>query len=164
MTIRELTQDDYLLYKKIRLELLENETLSFGSSYEEETLFEDTLWKHRLDKENVTTFGAFVDSKIIGICVVVFNPRSKLKHIASLHSMYIKADYRGMGFGKELVINAEKIAKNRGVYRMNLSVVQTNKKAYNLYKKLGFIEYGVEPDTINVAGKYYSLVLMSKTL
>ncbi|AIO18502.1 N-acyltransferase YncA [Candidatus Izimaplasma bacterium HR1] len=164
MIIRELTQDDYLLYKKIRLELLENETLSFGSSFEEESLFEDKLWKYRLDKENVTTIGAFINEEMIGICVVVFNPRSKLKHIASLHSMYVKKNHRGEGIGRQLIIHAEEAAKGKGIFRMNLSVVNSNEKAFILYQKLGFVKYGIEPDTIKISGEYYSLILMSKKL
>ena len=164
MVIRELTKDDYLLYKSIRLELLENETLNFGSSFEEESLFEDKFWKYRLDKETVTTIGAFIDSVLIGICVVAFNPRSKLKHIASLHSMYVKKEHRGEGTGEKLISFAEKVAKGKGVHRINLSVVKTNKKALSLYNRLGYIEYGIEPETINVLGKYYSLLLMSKVL
>lgn len=164
LVIRELTVDDYELYKKIRLELLMNEPLSFGSSFEEESLFEDKIWKHRLDKENVSTLGAFVDSYLVGLCVIVMNPRSKMRHIATLHSMYVVKEQRGNGIGKELICNAERIAFEKGVKRMNLSVVSTNENASNLYIKLGYHQYGLEPDTIYAKNKYHSLVLMTKEL
>lgn len=163
MRILELTKDDYQLYKEMRLELLKNEPISFGSSFEEENLFEDKIWKHRLTKENVSTFGAFSSNQMIGICVVVYNPRSKMKHLATLHSMYVKKEHRGKGIGKKLIEFAEKSSKNKGVQRMNLSVVSSNTSAINLYTKLGFKEYGLEPDTIKVDGDYYSLTLMTKS-
>ncbi len=164
MRVLELTKDDYDLYRKIRLELLKREPISFGSSFEEETLFEDKIWKYRLTKEHVSTFGAFESNEIIGLCVVVYNPRSKMKHLATLHSMYVRKEHRGKGIGKRMIEFAEKSSRNKGVQRMNLSVVSSNVNAIGLYKKLGFKEYGEEPETIKVEGKYYSLTLMTKTL
>lgn len=164
MRILELTKDDYDLYKEIRLELLKNEPLSFGSSFEEENLFEDKIWKHRLTKDHVSTFGAFNHNEIIGLCVVVFNPRSKMKHLATLHSMYVKDHHRGKGVGKALIEFAEKTASKKGAIRMNLSVVSLNEKAIGLYRKLGYEEYGEEPETIRVEDTYYNLLLMSKEL
>ena len=136
MRILELTKDDFLLYKGIRLELLQKEPLSFGSSFEEENLFEDRIWKLRLTKEHVSTFGAFQNNEIVGICVVVSNPRSKMKHISSLHSMYVKKDFRGKGLGRQLIEFAEKTARNNNTQRMNLSVVNSNQNAKNLYKNM----------------------------
>lgn len=164
MRILELTKDDYDLYKSIRLELLKKEPISFGSSFEEENLFEDKIWKHRLTKNHVSTFGAFESNEIIGICVVVYNPRSKMKHLATLHSMYVRNNHRGKGVGKKLIKFAEKSSKNKGVQRMNLSVVSSNTGAIGLYQKLGFKEYGLEPDTIKVDENFYSLTLMTKSL
>ena len=162
--IRELQENEFDKYKSIRLELLQKEPTSFGSSFGEENLFEDDLWKKRISKETVSTFGAFDHNNLIGICVVVFNPRSKIKHIASLHSMYVKEAYRGKSIGKNLITYAEEVAKQKEVKRINLSVVEGNVTAKSLYKKLGYIEYGVELDTIKYLGKYYSLILLSKLI
>lgn len=164
MRILELTKDDYQLYKEMRLELLKNEPNSFGSSFEEENLFEDKIWKYSLTKDNVSTFGAFHKNEMVGLCVVVYNPRSKMSHLSTLHSMYVRKEHRGKGVGRKLIEFAEKTSRKRGVHRMNLSVVSSNVNAIALYKKIGFKEYGLEPDTIKVDNKFYSLTLMTKSL
>lgn len=164
MRVLELTKDDYELYKDIRLELLKKEPFSFGSSFEEENLFEDKIWKHRLTKQNVSTYGAFHKNEMVGICVVVYNPRSKMRHLSTLHSMYVRKEHRGKGIGKLLIEYAEKNSRNKGVHRMNLSVVSLNDNAIGLYRKLGYKEYGKEPETIKVDDEFYSLILMSKKL
>lgn len=164
ITIRRLFKDNYEQYKVIRLELLQAEPTSFGSSFEEENLFEDEVWKNRLTKSTVATFGAFDDDTIVGICVVVCNPRKKMKHIASIHSMYVKEDYRKQGIAKMLLEKVETFAKSSGVDRLNLSVVSTNEIAKRVYQMIGFVEYGMEPEAILYEKKYYSLILMSKNL
>lgn len=164
LVIRHLTVNDQELYKKIRLELLLNEPHSFGSSFEEESLFEDKIWEQRLSKKNVFTIGAFVDSVIVGVCVVVTNPRNKMKHVATLHSMYVINSYRKKGVAHKLIQSAEKTVVTKGVLRMNLSVVKTNSNASKLYQKLGYHEYGLEPNAIHVEDRYHSLILMTKEL
>lgn len=164
MLIRELNENDYLEYKRIRLELLKSEPTSFGSSFEDESAFIDSFWKQRLSKDTVATIGVFEETELIGICVIVFSPRTKMRHIASIHSMYVKNEYRGKGYAKEMLLYAEKIAKASKVERLNLSVVDSNTAAAKLYKKLGYVETGKELDTIKYEDKYYSLLLMSKKL
>jgi ribosomal protein S18 acetylase RimI-like enzyme len=162
--VRELDKSNYLDYRKIRLELLLDNKESFGSSYEEESLFNDEFWMDRLSKENVHTIGAYVGVEIIGIIVLVKNVRRKMKHIAHINSMYVKPSFRNQGVAYSLLKYAENIATAAGVERLNLSVVDSNINAIKLYQKFGFIEYGIEPDTIKVDSNYYSLKLMSKKI
>lgn len=51
--IKELSDNDLYDYRNIRLDLLLNESESFGSSYEEESLFSEDIWISRLVR---TTF------------------------------------------------------------------------------------------------------------
>jgi ribosomal protein S18 acetylase RimI-like enzyme len=162
--IKELSENDIDDYRNIRLDLLLNESESFGSSYEEESLFGDEMWISRLAKNNVHTIGAYLDKEIIGIIVLVLNVRRKMKHIANINSMYVKPLYRNKGLAFDLLNFAENIALSKGVERLNLSVVESNLIAFNLYKKCGFKEYGIEPDTIKIDDKYFSLRLMSKVI
>jgi len=88
--VKKLKTSDFLQYKKIRLEMLERYPMYFGSSVFEETLFSDTTWMNRLNKVSAKTIGLFDDQKIVGIVVLMFNQRSKMKHFATIYSMYIK--------------------------------------------------------------------------
>ena len=164
VTLRSLNKDDYLLYRTIRLELLKQYPENFGSSYEEEAAFPVERWIERLDKSTITTLGAFVDNEIVGLCVISYNPRKKMKHTATIHSMYVKPSHRGKGIAVSLLQKAEEDMRQHDVQRANLSVVTTNTSAHNLYKKLRYITYGEEPEVIHHDGVYYSTYLMSKQL
>lgn len=164
ITIRKLEKDDYLEYKLIRLEMLQNHPTAFGSDYESESLFSDETWIKRLSKSSVDTYAAFKATEIIGICVVVTNPRLKMKHISTLHSMYIKPEFRGKDYSKVMIRGVIKELKKRKTLRLNLSVATVNVPAISLYKSIGFVEYGVEPQAIKHQNRYYDLVYMSLLL
>jgi len=87
-----------------------------------------------------------------------------MKHIASLHSLYVKNQYRHQGIAKELITFAESTLKKEDIKDIRLSVVTTNKAAYGLYQSLGFITYGEEPKAINYDGIFFNLFLMNKRL
>ena len=162
--IKELSVKDIDDYKNIRLELLQNAPTNFGSSYEEEKAFEESMWINRLSKNTVITLGAYVNKEIVGLTVCVTSPRSKMKHVASIHSVYVKEDYRKLSIANELMTKAFSLLQERAIEQVNLSVVSDNVKAINLYEKLGFTTYGLEPNSIKYEEKYYDLLLMSKSL
>lgn len=164
MLIRRLNVDDIHHYKKIRLRLLKLAPTNFGSSYEEESNFEDEMWIKRLNNKNATTLGAFIDNEIKGIVVVMENPRKKMKHKASIHSMFVEPDQRGKGIAKKLLLEAFAYLKSRNVLRVNLSVVSTNTSAKKLYESLGFEVYGEEEDAILLDNTFHHLILMTKVL
>ncbi len=162
--IKKLSLKDINQYKKIRLELLENEPNSFGSSFIEEAKFEELMWVNRLVKNHVTTFGCFEKEVLIGVIVAVMNPRKKLKHVATLNSMYVKENYRKKGIAKSLIETATDYLNKEGVEIIKLSVVTENLKAYNLYKSLGFEVYGEDKKSIKVGNTYINQYLMAKNI
>jgi ribosomal protein S18 acetylase RimI-like enzyme len=54
-----------------------------------------------------------------------------------LHHIAVKPSYQNKGYGKILTKESLKFAKEKG-YQIKLEVHQTNKKAINIYKQLGF--------------------------
>lgn len=162
--IRELDKNDYLLYKEIRLELLENHPRNFGSSKEDEEKFEDHVWIERLNKEMVYTIGYFKDEFLLGISVLVCSPRQKMKHVASIHSVYVRPNFRGYSIGKKLLEYTQLFAQTKGIKRLNLSVMSTNKEAIGLYEKLGFVFTGKELEMIHYNDEFYDLDLYTKKL
>lgn len=56
-------------------------------------------------------------------------------------------------------------ADNVGIKKISLTVVETNIKAINLYKKYGFIEEGVlRNDRLHKDGSYYNTIIMGRFL
>jgi len=164
ISIRKLSLDDLEQYKNIRLELLKNSPSNFGSSYEEESKFDRDMWVNRLTKKHISVFGAFDNDLIVGIVLAVMNPRKKIKHVATLNSMYVKEGYRNKGIGKDLIETAIRYLENEDVEIINLSVSEDNESAISLYKRLGFIVYGEEKKAIKLNGKYIDTYLMNKEL
>ena len=117
--IRKLTIDDVNEYKALRLELLKNEPKSFGSSFEEEDRFDFSMWTNRLTKKNILAFGAFNNNNLVGIVLGVKNPREKIKHIATLNSMYVKPEYRGQGIGEKLIKNTNRWQHDPAIPRLD---------------------------------------------
>ncbi len=58
-----------------------------------------------------------------------------------LHHIGVKHSYQNKGFGTLLTKESLKYAKSKG-YQIKLEVHQTNKKAIEIYKKLGFSYLG----------------------
>jgi len=164
IVIRQLDVSDLNEYRNIRLELLKKEPKSFGSSFDEESRFPDDMWISRLSKEHINIFGSFHNDKMIGIAVVAMNPRKKIKHVATLNSMYIKEEYRSNGIGRAIIEEALDFLRKKDVEIVNLSVVSTNLPAINLYHNLGFKLYGEEKKGIKLDNKYIDMFLMSKEL
>lgn len=162
--IRSLNTYDLQTYKQLRLELLQKEPTNFGSSFEEESAFEDQMWINRLTKDNILTIGAFDHDELIGIVLAVFNPRQKLCHVATLNSVYVKQRYRHQGIAKQMILFALEHIKSRMAEIVVLSVVTTNTEAVNLYKKLGFYIYGEDKKSIKYLDEYLDQYLMKKEL
>ena len=161
---RVLTTNDVEDYKSIRLELLEENPTSFGSDHLEESQFDQERWIARLNNPNATTIGAYINNEIVGICVLVGNPRRKMKHKSTLNSMYVKASFRKQGIAKGIFNKAYEILKEKNVEYMNLSVMSDNLPAIVAYLKEGFVEEGRESKAIKDNDTYYDLVLMQKKL
>jgi ribosomal protein S18 acetylase RimI-like enzyme len=159
---RILTVEDVNDYQSIRLELLKNNPKSFGSSFEEESTFLIDRWESRLQNKNATSFGAYSGKEIIGLCVLVENPRMKMKHKATLNSMYVKPAYRRKGISKRLLSNVFQYVESRNIEIITLSVVSNNIGARKLYEKLGFVEEGMEKKAIKYDNEYFDLILMQK--
>ena len=86
--IRQLQEQDWEIWKGIRLEAVQLHPEAFGSSYEEESLWKDEDFKNSLIKSDI--FGAFEEKKLIGIAGFFQFKLLKLKHRGNLFSMYVK--------------------------------------------------------------------------
>jgi ribosomal-protein-alanine N-acetyltransferase len=62
---------------------------------------------------------------------------------AHITNIAVKQIYRNLGIGQSLIDHMIKIAKTRDIHYMYLEVRQSNKIAYDLYRKKGFIENGM---------------------
>ena len=107
---------------------------------------------------------AFSGETLIGISDI--SRRSGIhSHIGSF-GISIAKDFRGQGIGKLLMqkILAEAIATIPGLSIIKLAVFSNNPVGINLYKKLGFIEYGRLPKGIQHRGEFVDDIFMYKPI
>jgi hypothetical protein len=85
--IEHLQNDDWTLWKEIRLEALKRHPEAFGGTYEEECLWSDEDFKQTLIKSDI--FGAFVGNKLVGAAGIFVIPSQKLKHKGTLFRLCV---------------------------------------------------------------------------
>ena len=77
--------------------------------------------------------------------------------------MYVRPRARKAGIGRRLAEAVIDHARQH-VELIQLTVVSGNEPARRLYASLGFIEYGIEKNSLKHDGRYWDEVLMAKPL
>jgi ribosomal protein S18 acetylase RimI-like enzyme len=65
-------------------------------------------------------------------------------HFAYIYELVVLPEYRDKGYGKQIVKEAEKWAKDRGLSSIELNCLSNNYDAKAFYEKTGFGEYQVK--------------------
>jgi len=164
--IRQLTPKDAALYRSIRLEGLKESPEAFGSTFEAEFTKPLAWFFDRLSSSVV--FGAIrdakiLDAKILGVAGFAVRDGEKEEHKGLLWGIYVRPDARGAGVARRLVEAVIAYARAR-VELIQLSVVVGNEQAQRLYARLGFVEYGIEKNSLKYCGRYFDEILMAKDL
>jgi ribosomal protein S18 acetylase RimI-like enzyme len=159
--IRRLTPADAALYRDIRLEALRCNPEAFGSTFDAENAQPLTVFSDRIGGSSV--FGAFLDSKLVGIAGLLIGKGQKEAHKGRLVGMYVRPSARRAGVGRRLVETIVESARH-SVELIQLAVVSDNEPARRLYERRGFVEYGLEKKALKQGGHYYDEVLMAKNL
>ena len=159
--LRQLTPGDAALYRSIRLAGLKESPVAFGSTFEAEFTKPLAWFFDRLSSPDV--FGAFLDAEILGTAGFAVREGEKEGHKGLLWGMYVRPEARGAGVARRLVEAVIAHARRR-VELIQLSVVMGNEHARLLYARLGFVEYGIEKNSLKHHGRYYDEILMAKEL
>ncbi|MEK7553032.1 MAG: GNAT family N-acetyltransferase [Patescibacteria group bacterium] len=101
--------------------------------------------------------------RFVGYLSIFFARFRKMKTNAYL-VLSVREGYRGQGIGTRLMQEAEKLARERGIRRLELEVFAKNKQAYGLFKRLGYEEEGRKRQAVRVRDEFIDLVLMAKFL
>lgn len=100
------------------------------------------------------------EDRLVGITAVYQDPRPRLKGVGGM-MIYIHQDFHGVGLGTEMTNKILTLARNKGLHRIGLEVVEDNKAAVRLYKKFGFEVEGVMKDAyFGTDNKYHNLLVM----
>ncbi len=90
--------------------------------------------------ESVVIVASNADQAIVGICQLYPTFCSvEAKPVYVLYDLYVDASARRSGAGSALLRAAERLARERGMARMELSTARTNTTAQAVYEKLGWV-------------------------
>lgn len=112
-----------------------------------------------IEKRN-PQFVAVVEDEVVGWCDISRHERPVHAHRGTLGMGIIPA-YRGRGLGRQLIETTLDAAHRQGIVRVELSAYTDNTRAIALYRKVGFVEEGVERDAACIDGRYRDMVIMA---
>ena len=159
--IKKLQPENWQDYRQLRLEALKNDSLAFGSSYEEEITRSDDFWLNRI----LNMLFAVENGKPVGMVSYAFETRAKNKHVAGIYAMYVDKKFRNQGIGKKLmkcVISL--ITENKDIRKIKISVTPEQIYAVKTYENCGFKSVGLFKNEMCVDGQYYDEMLMEKLI
>lgn len=100
---------------------------------------------------------------VVGWCDITPDVSPVRAHVGSL-GMGLLASYRGQGLGHRLLTRTLERARERGLERLELSVLHDNRAARALYERLGFAVEGRRVRDWKHDGAYRDSVLMALDL
>jgi RimJ/RimL family protein N-acetyltransferase len=168
MTIKykPLSLENLVAYRQIRLECLKNHPENFGSLYEDELHSKELKFDKIIAQNDGTDFlmGAFENGNLVGICGYIQEKRIKTKHSGDISHMYVKTEFGGKGIATQLLKKSiEQAFLDKEIEQITLGVVNSNEQALHVYRKIGFVQYGVLEKYYKYQNVYQSLVLMVLT-
>ncbi|WP_280169865.1 GNAT family N-acetyltransferase [Priestia megaterium] len=153
---------DELSHLRVQLDgETENLDRESGEGYMDESDFEKLIQRDTESKRNLFLV-ASVHNEIVGFSRCEGNELKRFVHKVEFGVCVAKAcwDY---GIGKGLLQQSILWADSAGMNKMTLNVLETNKKAIDLYTKFGFEVEGVlKNDRLLSDGKYYNTVVMGR--
>ena len=102
------------------------------------------------------------DGRIVGIAGIHAPSLPRMRGIGNM-MIYLHQDFHGVGLGTAMTEKLLALAKDEGLHRIGLEVVEDNKAAVRLYRRLGFKIEGTLRDAYYGAdGKYHRMLVMGK--
>ena len=156
--LRELTSDDWQVWRGLRLAALEDAPYAFGSRLADWVDAEEARWRARLTLPGGRNVVAVLDGTPVGMASGL---RAEEEGVVELVSMWIAPTARGRGVGDRLMAQVEEWAREAGAHTLQLSVADGNDKAHALYLRSGFADTD-EPGDLMHDGTHHEIVMHKK--
>ncbi|MFC0004129.1 GNAT family N-acetyltransferase [Micromonospora siamensis] len=140
--LRELTPEDWALWRELRLAALAEAPHAFGSRLADWRDAGEDQWRGRLALVGSVNLVALLDGVPVGMASGVPGDGGRT---ADLISMWVAPAGRGRGVGDALVDAVESWARRTSASTLELSVRVENAPAVALYARHGFTDTGRAP-------------------
>lgn len=124
------------------------------------SLAESILFYEKLLQEDHVSFVAISESAVVGWCDIQPSHGQSCAHVGTLGTG-LREDFRHQGIGAMLMKTALDDAYAKGFRRIQLGVRVDNRNARSLYKRIGFIEEGVNRNMYLVDETYHDSIAMA---
>jgi RimJ/RimL family protein N-acetyltransferase len=116
----------------------------------------------RLEKEEIFYLVAEVGGKVVANSEIR-RGTGHSEHVGNV-GIAIREGYRSIGIGTEVMKSLIDQAQNWGLKVLTLSVFASNKRAFHVYEKVGFVETGRVPRKFFRNDEYIDEIIMAKFL
>jgi GNAT superfamily N-acetyltransferase len=139
--LRQLGEEDWATYRRVRLEALREAAYAFGSTLAREQERPEADWRRALTSR--VRFVAESGSAVVG---TVSCGDGESTGVAALTAMWVDPAFRRRGIGALLVQRAIEWARETGYSQLVLWVVDGNEDAERLYARHGFRRTGAQEE------------------
>ena len=165
MTVRHVTLDDAAALLELK-RALDGETafMMFEPGERMATVVGQRAELEQLSaRDNAATFVAEGHGELAGYLEAEGGTFRRNRHAAHI-IVGVRQRYAGRGLGTALFEAAEAWARERGLRRLELTVMVHNAAGVGLYQKLGFVIEGTRRDSLLVDGAFVDEYAMAKIL
>ena len=153
LTIETINLSEWEKHKELRLRAMKKDPHAFLTTHEEENLKTDEEWQARLKKyiqgDEAIMYFAKDGENLVGMMGAYWDNSGGVGKTATLFSVYIDEECRGLGLGKALLQKILARLKMRGdIEGVRLLVNADQLAAFHLYKNMEFKEVGRSQKTM----------------
>jgi len=117
----------------------------------------------QINNRGGTIIGAELNEELVGFISASRLPLQRVKHSVYIVIGVLKKA-SGKGVGTKLFKQLISWAKDNDITRLELTVMVHNKRAINLYKKIGFVIEGIKKKSLLIDGNYVDEYFMGMIL
>lgn len=165
MLIRMITPQDAEAFLRLNNQLDKETKFMLYEPGERKTTVQaqEKAIRSMLDGGHSSIMVAEQDGTLIGQITVVGSSLIRKKHTAYI-VIGIKQEFTGQGLGSKLFSAMEEWCREKGVHRLELTVMKHNIAALRLYEKNGFKIEGSKMHSLVIDGEYIDEYCMAKYL
>ncbi len=143
--VRPLTAGEWRTWRDMRLRALADAPDAFGATLADESRRTDDTWQQRLSAAAVSGRDCPLVAEVDGAAVgLTWAKASEDGALVSLYQVWVAPESRGRGIAAALLRHATDWSAARGARHIELGVTTGDTPAVRLYRRLGFIETGVQ--------------------